>query len=209
MPANITPQDAVNRFKRKPSECHIVIVVLWSRLGTHLDVTKFRKPNGEPYLSRTEWEFEDACAAQPQPDILVYRRTDELKVGPKGPARDEKLRQYDLVEEFFERFKNPDRSTRGGVTSYKTPAEFKKSLANDLKHLVRERLRRAETNASPQAAPSQSGSAHVGPQPLTLRPGRIVYLASMPRLPERYQPRAEALADLRTRLIASDTKALG
>src|SRR4051794_26847413 len=209
MPANITPQEAVNRFKCKPSECDIVIVVLWSRLGTHLDVTKFRKPNGEPHLSGTEWEFEDALNAQPQPDILAYRRTEELKVGPRGPARDEKLRQYDLVEEFFECFKNPDQSTRSGVTLYKTPEEFKERLANDLKNLVRERLRSAETNASPQAAPAQGGSLHPGSPLLTLRPGRIVYLASMPRLPERYQPRTEALQDLRTRLISSDTKAIG
>ena len=77
MTANLTPQEAINRFGRKPSECQIVIVILWSRLGTHLDVSKFSKPNGDPYLSGTEWEYEDALAAEPQPDILVYRRTEK------------------------------------------------------------------------------------------------------------------------------------
>ena len=50
MDATITPQEAVNRFGPKPSECDIVVVILWSRLGTHLDVSVFRKPDGGPYL---------------------------------------------------------------------------------------------------------------------------------------------------------------
>src|SRR6187551_2966282 len=42
MLATLTPQDAVIQFEGEPSTCDIVIVVLWSRLGTHLDVTAFR-----------------------------------------------------------------------------------------------------------------------------------------------------------------------
>jgi hypothetical protein len=76
MTAGLSPQEAVNRFGPKPSQCDIVVVILWSRLGTHLDVATFRKPDGEPYLSGTEWEFEDAWNAKPQPEILVYRRTE-------------------------------------------------------------------------------------------------------------------------------------
>jgi hypothetical protein len=48
MPATLTPQDAVNRFGPKPSECDVVVVILWSRLGSHLDVNAFQKDNGEP-----------------------------------------------------------------------------------------------------------------------------------------------------------------
>jgi hypothetical protein len=61
LPARLTPQEAVIQFETKPSECDIVIVVLWSRLGAHLDLTKFQKTNGDPYLSGTEWEYEDGC----------------------------------------------------------------------------------------------------------------------------------------------------
>src|SRR3954466_14295209 len=49
MLATLTPQAAVNRFGPKPSECDVVVVVLWSRLGTHLDLGAFRKPDGTPY----------------------------------------------------------------------------------------------------------------------------------------------------------------
>src|SRR3954447_18218959 len=86
MLATLTPQDAVIQFEGEPSTCDIVIVVLWSRLGTHLDVTAFRKPTGEPYLSGTEWEFENAWNARPQPEILVYRRTENPKVELGDPA---------------------------------------------------------------------------------------------------------------------------
>jgi hypothetical protein len=78
MVATLTPQEAVDRFGCRPSECDIVIVVLWSRLGTHLDHSKFQKPNGKPYLSGTEYEYEDAASAQKLPDILVYRNGQSL-----------------------------------------------------------------------------------------------------------------------------------
>ena len=38
MPARLSPQEAVIRFNVRPAKCDIVIVVLWSRLGTHLDL---------------------------------------------------------------------------------------------------------------------------------------------------------------------------
>ena len=50
MVATLTPQEAVNRFGCRPSECDIVIVVLWSRLGTQLKI------DGTSYLSGTEYE---------------------------------------------------------------------------------------------------------------------------------------------------------
>ena len=83
MPATITPQEAVNRFGPRPSECDVVVIVLWSRLGTHLDVKVFSRPDGEPFRSGTEWEFDDAWngwKARQHPEILVYRRTEEPKM---------------------------------------------------------------------------------------------------------------------------------
>ncbi len=157
MPAGLTPQEAVIRFGRKPSECNIVVVVLWSRLGTHLDLATFgEKPGGGPYLSGTEWEFEDAWNAQKRPEILVYRRMERPKVYLDDPDLAKKRHQYDLVEQFFGRFKNPDGSFREGFTPYNTPAEFKERLANDFKYIVSERLRTDETRAGRGAAPARA-----------------------------------------------------
>jgi hypothetical protein len=36
MPAHLTPQEAISRGLAKPSECDIVLVIFWSRMGTPL-----------------------------------------------------------------------------------------------------------------------------------------------------------------------------
>src|SRR3954452_16984865 len=115
MPATLTPQGAVIQFEGEPSTCDIVIVVLWSRLGTRLDMTVFCKPTGDPYLSGTEWEFENAWNARPRPEILVYRRMEEPKIGMDDPDWTEKFQQYQLPKRFFERFPTRDGSPRGSV----------------------------------------------------------------------------------------------
>jgi hypothetical protein len=143
MTAGLKPQEAVNRFGPKPSECDFVIVILWSRLGTHLDVTAFRKLDGEPYLSGTEWELEDAWSAwkaHKRPEILIYRRTEEPAAKLGASDWQERRQQYERAGRFFSRFANPDGSSRGSFTSYSTPAEFKERLALDLRRLLRERL---------------------------------------------------------------------
>src|SRR5262245_31513807 len=136
MPANMTPQEAVVRFGANPSACDIVVVVLWSRMGTQLDVSAFRKPDGEPYQSGTEWEFEDALMASSRPDILVYRRAEVPDIKLNDPSLDEKRHQFGLVKQFCERLvRNADGSFRGSVIDYDTPTDFKERLANDVKQL--------------------------------------------------------------------------
>jgi hypothetical protein len=175
MPATITPQEAVNRFERKPSECHVVAVVLWSRLGTHLDVTSFHKSNGEAYLSGTEWEFENALGARPQPEIFVYRRMEEPKVGMWDPDWAEKRRQYDLVEQFFKGFTNPDGSLRRGWTPYQTASDFQKCLSDDLKSFLRERLERSDAEPPPKFVPARLGSPYPGLQAFTFDEAGIFF----------------------------------
>src|SRR5205823_10809486 len=62
MDAHLTPQEAVNRSLFKPSQCDVVVVILWGRMGTPLPES-YKKPDGSLYLSGTEWEFEEAHAA--------------------------------------------------------------------------------------------------------------------------------------------------
>jgi hypothetical protein len=79
MLANKTPQEAIAEGLPKPSECDIVIVIFWSRMGTPLPAD-YVKPDGSRYLSGTEWEYQDALRAAEQgdrPQVLVYRRTEE------------------------------------------------------------------------------------------------------------------------------------
>ena len=108
-------------------------------MGTRLPDT-FRKPNGEPYLSGTEWEYEDAISADPPPHVLVYRRRTKVVVDLDDSDFEEKRAQYALVKQFFERFRNPDGSLRGGFTEYDTPQEFRDRLRTDLRAIVQRRL---------------------------------------------------------------------
>ena len=58
MPAHMEPQEAIDLGLKKPSQCNVVIVILWSRLGTPLS-EKYSKPGGGRYRSGTEYEFLD------------------------------------------------------------------------------------------------------------------------------------------------------
>lgn len=165
--ARLTPQEACNVFGARPSQCDIVVVILWSRLGTHLDLEKFPRPDGTPWLSGTEWEFEDALGETPPPDILVYRRTEEPTISIKDPERDDKIHQYELVEQFFQRFLNPDGSVSGGVTYYGTPSGFADRLLKDLVRLVEQKLRErtTEKNVVPARVAPAEPRWHSSPYP--------------------------------------------
>jgi hypothetical protein len=84
MLGTMTPQECVNRFGAKPSDCDIVVVVLWSRMGTPLS-DNYRKANCERLLSGTEWEYEDAINADPAPDLLIYRRDETPRIDIDDP----------------------------------------------------------------------------------------------------------------------------
>ena len=82
MYATMTPQAAITAGLPRPSECDVVVAVLWSRMGTPLPA-EYVKPDGTRYASGTEWEFLDAVAGHAssgRPDVLLYRRTEALKV---------------------------------------------------------------------------------------------------------------------------------
>ncbi len=147
MPATLTPQEAINRGLAKPSECHAVIVILWSRLGTPLPDT-CRRPDGSPYLSGTEWEYEDAAGAQPPPHILVYRRKGKPDFGdPMDPAYDDRVQQFRRAQKFFERFRNPDGSLKGGFAEYDTPEAFRDRLRLDLRAFIERKLAAKKTDS--------------------------------------------------------------
>ncbi len=59
MLANMTPQEAINQGLTKPSECDVVIVMFWARMGTPLP-NSYAKPDGSHFQSGTEYEYLDA-----------------------------------------------------------------------------------------------------------------------------------------------------
>lgn len=130
MLAKITPQEAVNLTLPMPSECDIVVVILWSRMGTPFTL------NGREYLSGTEYEYLDAIGAEGT-EVIVYRRTEKVEIALDDPDFAQKREQYERVEAFFATFSDPETGqARRGVNHYKTPDEFREKLEVHLEELV-------------------------------------------------------------------------
>jgi hypothetical protein len=92
-----------------PGDCDIVLLILWSRLGTLLpertELREYRGLDGRAPVTGTEWEFENALAARqhrPAPDILAYRKA----VAPTVSLKDKAAKvaaedQWERLEAFW------------------------------------------------------------------------------------------------------------
>ncbi|MBX9681389.1 MAG: AAA family ATPase, partial [Gemmataceae bacterium] len=126
------------------SSCDIVVCILWSRLGTRLP-DKFAKPDGSPYASGTEFEFEDAANAHRKrglPDLLVYRKTAAplADLSDEGKLR-QQLNQKKSLDSFLERwFGSPDQGFSAGFSTFAGAADFERQVETHLRKLLEKRL---------------------------------------------------------------------
>ena len=130
MEANLTPQEAIKKGLPQPSECDLVAVILWSRIGTPLP-PEYKKPDGTTYLSGTEWEYQDAIATGTT--VWLYRRSQVPQVAFNDPGFQEKRQQWDKVEAFFRGLVGEGGSLKGGVNAYQTPDEFRRQFEQHLR----------------------------------------------------------------------------
>lgn len=172
--ATMTPQEAINQNLPNPSDCHIVIVIFWARMGTPLPFPEYQKDNGEQYLSGTEWEYEDAlCAARESgefPQIIVYRRMQAPPFTVTDADFAQKQKQFERVQRFFADFTNPDGSIQQSYNHYNTPDEFREKLENHLKFIIKRLLVDASTldDEKPELKPPLwEGSPFPGLRPFT------------------------------------------
>src|SRR5262245_18375746 len=159
--ATRTPQASIDAGLPRPSECDIVAVVLWSRFGTPLPHPEYAKADGGPFASGTEWEFEDAVRAAREhgrPAVLLYRRTATRPLDPATADAGEQLRQWNLVDEFFGRLRDPSSGAfLGGYTAYGSPTDFRDAFEHGLKSLIEARLTAA--SVAQRAAPVSAAAA--------------------------------------------------
>lgn len=156
--ASVDPQTAINEGLARPSVCDIVVVIMWARMGTPLDHSRYQKADGSQYLSGTEWEFEEAvnCAQQTgRPFVLVYRRTEEPKISLEDAELTEKVTQYRRVKSFFESFKNPDGSIRQGYNAYAAPSEFEDIFELHLRKLIARLIKEGQIRPDGYVNPDQ------------------------------------------------------
>jgi hypothetical protein len=124
-----------------PAKFDVFIGILWSRLGTRLHSSHLR-PDGRPYLSGSEFEFETALesyrtSATKTPRLLIYRR-EETPLIPAEPQEvfEERKRQWDSLQRFIEHWFTD--LTDGGTFKaafrrYHNTAEFEELLEEHLR----------------------------------------------------------------------------
>lgn len=136
--ARLTPQEAVNCQLPLPSECDIVIVILWSRMGTPL-AESYKKSDGSAYLSGTEWEYCNAVERRrpdEKPAIWVFHCLREIpeKVANAADSGEQK-KNIDI-------FLNCIRTAgAGGIMTYTTTQDYETKIENGLrKYLLGKRF---------------------------------------------------------------------
>jgi hypothetical protein len=132
-----------------PSTADIVVLILWSRLGTPLPertaTRDYRGRDGQTPVTGTEWEYEDALQAHEQrgvPDLLVYRRFAEgFARFSRAEQLDQIRAQWDALQRFWERhFEGPDGRFKAAFNRFTTLDEFETQLEAHLRELLRRRL---------------------------------------------------------------------
>jgi WD40 repeat protein len=137
-------QDAIE----PPSAADIVVLVLWSRLGTALpprtELREYKGLDGRVPVTGTEWEFEDALAAnraRGAPDLLAYRRLGDPGASLTNPAlRAEQERQWNALEGFWSKYFENQGLFLAGSAKYTRLEEFDRKVEADLTRLIERRI---------------------------------------------------------------------
>jgi hypothetical protein len=175
--ATLHPQEAINQGLARPSECDIVFVLFWTRMGTPLPFPTYRKPDGSAYQSGTEWEYEDALrgwSEHGRPDIYLYRRIEKALFDPQDPDYDEKRAQYERVEAFFSQFVTPEGAITRSVNVYRDLEEFRTLFEKHLRVIILERIARF-TEHEHDAVPLWAGSPFPGLRAFTPKDAPIYF----------------------------------
>jgi WD40 repeat protein len=131
-----------------PSACDIVVLIVWSRLGTSLPartaVREYSGLDGRTPVTGTEWEYEDALKAARErgtPDIIAFRKTSEVRLDAvDAEARARGNLQLDALDAFWKlRFANKGEFI-SGYKIYNTIEEFDALLEGSLRKLIERRV---------------------------------------------------------------------
>jgi hypothetical protein len=165
-----TPQASVNNHLPTPESCDVFIGIFNCRLGTPLPIQDFRKFDGSPFLSGTEYEFHRAWEERRRgaylPEMLIYRKQRDSK-----DCADKE--QIDRLEAFFglPPFKDGTQWI-GSIDRYQSTAEFTNKFEAHLRQLLSQRqpgssppfdawLRRQAVLIKANAGPRYTADAHV------------------------------------------------
>src|SRR5262245_18290230 len=160
-------QDAIE----PPSAADIVILILWSRLGTPLPertaVREYQGIDGRTPVTGTECEFEEALAAaraRGAPDIRVFRNVSPAVIDLRDPAaRNRSLAQLDALDAFWKRYFVDRGVFLAGAAEYHDIEDFAHRLEESLRKLIERHIKAGVGGgAAPEAAPTWLGNPFRG-----------------------------------------------
>jgi hypothetical protein len=148
----VEPMLATGHFQDQitpPSETDILVLIVWSRLGTPLppatERRAYRGIDGRVPVTGTEWEFEDALAANRKrgaPDLLAYRKQADPVVSLRDKsAKASAEEQWEKLDAFWNRWFVDRGEFRAAFSTFTDLDGFEDKLEGDLRRLIEGRIR--------------------------------------------------------------------
>jgi TPR repeat protein len=153
-----------------PAESDIVVLIVWSRLGTFLpaqtSVRAYRGIDDRTPVTGTEWEFETALAARQTrgaPDIVTYRKRISPSVPLDDPARKAAMEaQWESLTAFWKRHFADGDGFKAAFADFDDLDAFESRLESDLRALIESRIRHAGADAGTRGALWLKGNPYRG-----------------------------------------------
>ena len=138
-------QDAIE----PPSAFDIVVLILWSRLGTPLPertaTREYRGIDGRAPVTGTEWEYEEALGAARErgaPDLLAFRNISAAPIDPRDPeARARSNAQLEALDQFWRRHFADRGVFLAAYDEYRSLEEFAHRVEESLRKLIERRIK--------------------------------------------------------------------
>jgi tetratricopeptide (TPR) repeat protein len=128
----------------RPSQCDLVVSILWSRLGTRLP-SDFVPAPGEPAPTGTQFELQDALAgyaANGKPSVLIYRKIPGPQIALGSPDFAERTAQYQALDGFCRRaFYDADGAIVVAHTSFTESHDFERRLDEHVRRWLDRQIR--------------------------------------------------------------------
>ncbi len=151
LPVDASFQDGIDMVLSAEHGIDVAVFILWSRLGSPVGGAS-RRPDGMPYRSGTEREFDLMLAALEQtggmrPHVLAYVRADDtgfkqrLTAAERSDEWERLIVQRKLVESFIgERFHDEQGRNVRAYHTYGEPVSFASRLKVHLREVIDRRL---------------------------------------------------------------------
>ncbi len=130
-----------------PSSFDIVVLILWSRLGSLLPEKTAEREYliGGRRVTGTEWEYEEALKAAREkgaPDLLAFRNISPAPIDTRDPeVRARSNAQLDALDQFWRRHFEDRGVFLAAYDEYRTLGEFADRLEQSLRKLIERRIK--------------------------------------------------------------------